>query len=83
MWMHTLAQLGWWIVVACLWLEKAGGFIRGIYDRFVLKRFARWVHYGGMRMHTFATLGWWIVVTCRWLVKACFFAFVYIYIYIL
>ena len=24
MWMHKFAKLGWWIVVACLWLVKAG-----------------------------------------------------------
>ena len=28
MWMHMLSTLGWWIVVACLWFVKAGGFIR-------------------------------------------------------
>ena len=26
MWMHMLATLGWWIVVACLWFVNAGFF---------------------------------------------------------
>ena len=71
-WMHMLAKLCWWIVVACLWFVKAGGFIWGIRDRFVSTCLALWVHVVCARMHMFATLGWWIVVACLWSVKAGF-----------
>ena len=69
-WMHMLAKLCLWIVVACRRLVKAGGFISCIYDMCVLTWFALWVHSVGMWSRMIATLGEWIVVACLWLVKA-------------
>ena len=70
---HVSAHVCKALFVGCCCLSvvcPSWRFHQGIYDRFVSKLFALWVHSVGMWVQLFAKLGLRIVVACRWFVKA-------------